>query len=202
MAGAFWKSLVFGIVLAGSIGPIALLILHTATRHGFRTGFFAGLGAALADLLYALVAFSAGAVLLPLLGAHAQAIRIACAILLVALGLAMLVRGARGPGAPPAPPQAAQALLPTFLLTLVNPMTIVVFAGFMPQLPVAGSVATAAWLASALFLGSLVVQAVLAGAGALVGAALPGAGWRRAINLASAAGILAFGVAGLVEALG
>ena len=202
MAGAFWKSLVFGVVLAGSIGPIALLILNTAARAGFRAGFFAGCGAALADLLYALVAFSAGAVLLPLLEAQARTVRIACAALLVALGLSMLVRGARLPDAPPVPSQAARALLPTFLLTLVNPMTIVVFAGFVPQLPLAGSIATAAWLAFALFLGSLAVQAALAGGGALVGAALPGAGWRRAINLASGAGVLAFGVAGLVQAPG
>jgi hypothetical protein len=72
-----------------------------------------------------------------------------------------------------------------------------VFAGIVPQLPVAGSFASAASLALALGSGSAVVQLAIAGSGALVGRAVPGEGWRRAISAASAIGILAFGIAGL-----
>ena len=197
MDGAFWRAFVFGVVVAGSIGPIALLIFGTVARRGFVAGCFAGLGAALADLIYALLAFSIGAVLLPVLADHATAIRTAGALLLTGLGVSMLLRAAAGT-ADPRP--AAQALLPTFLLTLVNPMTLVVFAGFVPQLPVAGSLRAALWLALALFAGSLLVQLALAASGRALGAALPGARWQRAINLAAAAGILAFGLAGLLTA--
>lgn len=200
MTGALWKALAFGMALAGAIGPIALLIFGTAARRGLAAGYFAGLGAALADLVYALLAFSIGALLLPALAAHATAIRIACALLLTGIGASMLLRGIRDPGDAPAPRPAAQALLPTFLLTMVNPLTLVVFAGFVPQLPVAGSFRAALWLALALFAGSLVVQLALATAGAALGKALPGRGWQRAINLAAAAGILAFGVTGLLTA--
>lgn len=201
MAGALWKAFVFGIVVAGSIGPIALLIFGTAARHGFVTGGCAGLGAALADLLYAFAAFSIGAALLPPLAAHETTIRVACALLLVALGLWMLLRPLRVPDAAAASPRAARSsLLPTFSLTIVNPMTLVVFAGIVPQLPVAGSFGNAAWLAAALFAGSLVVQVAIAGAGAGLGMALPGLRWQRAIHAAAAAGILAFGLAGLVAA--
>lgn len=197
MGGAWIKSLLFGAVLAGSIGPIALLIFARATQRGFAAGAFAGLGAALADFLYAFIAFSAAALLLPRLTAHAGAIRTGCGLLLAGLGLWMLLRRP----AQAAEPQSARASLwPTFLLTLVNPMTIVVFAGFVPQLPLAGSPAAAAWLALALFLGSLAVQFVIASAGAAAGAVLPGPGWRRAINAASAVGIFAFGIAGLAGA--
>jgi threonine/homoserine/homoserine lactone efflux protein len=56
VVGALWKAFVFGAVVAGSIGPIALLIFGIAVRQGFAAGAFAGLGAALADLLYALAA--------------------------------------------------------------------------------------------------------------------------------------------------
>ena len=200
MDGAFWKVLVFGAILAGSIGPIALLIIETAARRGAAAGCFAGLGAALADFAYALLAFTLGALLLPLLDAHATAIRMASAGLLVGLGLVMLLRRAGETAAAPAPRPAAQALLPTFLLTLVNPMTLVVFAGFVPQLPVAGSLPTAAWLAWALFMGSVVVQVAFAIAGATLGAVLPGARWQRLIARASALGVLAFGFAGLYAA--
>lgn len=198
MGGAWIRSLLFGAVLAGAIGPIALLIFGTAARRGFAAGFFAAAGAALADLAYALVAFSIGALVLPLLAAHQTAVRLASASLLVALGLLMLWRRPAEAEAPAQP--AARMLLPVFLLTLVNPMTIVVFAGFVPQLPLAGSLPVAAWLALALSVGSLTVAVAVAGAGALLGAALPGAGWRRAIHAASAVGILAFGIAGLAGA--
>jgi threonine/homoserine/homoserine lactone efflux protein len=201
MGGALWKSFAFGAVVAGSIGPIALLILATAARHGFAAGSRAGLGAALADLVYAFAAFSIGALLLPLLAAYESAIRAGSALLLVGLGVLMLLRQGRDRDVVAAPGLAGGAMLPTFVLTIVNPMTLVVFAGIVPQLPVAGSFGNATWLAGALFGGSLVVQIAIAGAGAGLGSALPGRRWQRAINAAAASGILAFGIHGLGSAL-
>jgi threonine/homoserine/homoserine lactone efflux protein len=195
-----WQAFVFGAVVAGAIGPIALLIFGTAARHGFAAGAVAGLGAALADFLYALAAFSIGALLLPMLDAHADALRAGCALILVGLGAAMLA-GLRKRGRSPEPARpAAHAFLPTFLLTIVNPMTLVMFAGLAPQLPVAGSLATAAGLALALAAGSFAVAAAVAGFGAVLGRALPAEGARRAVTAASALGILAFGVYGVVSA--
>jgi threonine/homoserine/homoserine lactone efflux protein len=195
-----WKAFVFGLVVAGSIGPIALLIFGTGARQGFAAGAFAGLGAALADVLYALAAFSIGAVMLPRLAAHAQAIEVGCALVLVGLGIAMLLRQSREVDTAVAPRPAARSLLPTFLLTIVNPMTFVMFAGIVPQLPVAGSLATAAGLALALAAGSGTVSVAIGGLGAALGRALPGTGWRRAISAAAAAGIIAFGTYGLFAA--
>jgi threonine/homoserine/homoserine lactone efflux protein len=200
MVSSLWKAFVFGAVIAGSIGPIALLIFSTAARQGFAAGSFAGLGAALADLVYAFAAFSIGALLLPLLAAHDRAIRIGSALLLVALGVSMLLQQVRGREASAAPGPAGSTLLPTFALTIVNPMTLVVFAGLVPQLPIAGSFGNAARLAGALFAGSLTVQLAIAGAGASLVAVVPGSYWRRSINAAAAAGILAFGIYGLSAA--
>lgn len=199
MGGAFLQSLFFGVFAAASIGPIAILVISTASSHGLRSGFLAGLGAALADLVYALLAFSIGALVLPPLTEHRVAIRVGSALLLIGLAIAMIRREISAVrDLPVARGRAAHALLPTLLLTLVNPMTLVLFAGFVPQLPLAGSLAAAAWLASGLFCGSLLVQFALAVAGCLLGTALPGRGWRRLVNLAGAAGVLAFGLAGLL----
>ncbi|MGQ0428798.1 MAG: LysE family transporter [Gammaproteobacteria bacterium] len=197
MGAAMLQSFLFGAVLAGSIGPIALLILATGAQRGFMAGAFAGLGAALADLCYALVAFALGALLLPLLSAHETAIRVLSGLLLVALGAFMWLRHGEDATAPAA---VAAALWPTFLLTLVNPMTLVVFAGFVPQLPVAGSLPAAGTLSLALFGGSLAVGTAIGAAGAVFGAVLPGTGWRRAISAVSALGIVAFGIAGIARA--
>ncbi len=196
-----WKAFVFGVVVAAAIGPIALLIFGTGARQGFASGAFAGLGAALADLLYALAAFSAGAVILPILAGHATAIRVACALLLIGLGAAMLV-GQMGSRQAPAPARAAsRSFLPTFALTIVNPMTFVMFAGIVPQLPVAGSLANAAALAAALAAGSAAVNVALGACGAALGKALPGERARRAVSAAAAVGILGFGLYGLASAV-
>jgi threonine/homoserine/homoserine lactone efflux protein len=201
-AGAVAKAFLFGALVAGSIGPIALLIFSSAAGRGFPSGAFAAAGAALADFFYALAAFSIGALILPLVRTHDTAIRLACATLLVALGLAMLLRRQAPAAAATQPRPAAHMLLPTLLLTLVNPMTIVAFAGFAPQLPIAGSPAVAAGLAAALAAGSFLVAAAIAAAGALLGAALPASRWRRAISAAAGCGIVAFGIYGALEALG
>jgi threonine/homoserine/homoserine lactone efflux protein len=192
-----WKAFVFGVVVAGALGPIALLIFGTGARQGFLAGAFAGLGAALADLLYALAAFLAGALVLPYVAQHERAIEIGCAILLISLG-AWMLSGLLRPGAAPVPPRpAAQAFLPTFLLTVVNPMTFVIFAGVVPQLPVAGSVGNAGVLALALAGGSALVNVAIGGIGAMIGRTLPGERERRAVSVAAALGIVAFGIAGL-----
>ena len=202
MSGAFLKSLVFGVFVAASIGPIALWIFATAVHRGLRSGSLAGLGAALADLIYALLAFSIGALLLPPLAAQVGAIRIGAALVLVALAVVMIHRELAASEHPAAlPRRPTGSVWPTFLLTLINPLTLVLFAGFVPQLPIAGSLITDGWLAFGLFCGSLAVQLAIAVAGWLCGAVLPGRGWQRTVNLASAAGILAFGLAGLRSAV-
>ena len=195
-----WKAFVFGVIVAGAIGPIALLIFGTGARRGFAAGAFAGLGAALADLLYALAAVLAGALVLPYLADHERAIETGCALLLVALGAWMLIGQLRAGGPPAVPKAAAQAFLPTFLLTVVNPMTFVMFAGIVPQLPVAGSAAPASGLAVALAAGSAAINVAIGACGAVLGRALPGERGRRAVSAVAAAGILAFGIWGLVTA--
>jgi len=195
-----WKAFVFGVIVSGTVGPIALLIFGTGARQGFAAGAIAALGAALADFLYALGAFLLGALILPFVAGNRAAIDVGCALLLVGFGAWMLF-GQLRPGRPAeAPKPAASLFLPTFVLTFLNPITLVIFAGFVPQLPVAGSLAMATGFALALAAGSVAVGFGFAGAGAALGKAMPGERSRRAVSIAAAAGILAFGVYGLAAA--
>jgi threonine/homoserine/homoserine lactone efflux protein len=196
-----WKAFLFGVIVAGAIGPIALLIFGIGAKRGFAAGAFAGLGASLADFLYALAALTAGALVLPYLAAHERAIQVGCGALLVAFGIWMLFSLRKEVEAAAAPAAAASAFLPTFLLTALNPMTLVLFAGFVPQLPVAGSLTRAVILAFALAAGSASVGIAIAGSGAAVGRALPGDRARRAVTAVAALGILAFGTYGIAGAL-
>ena len=195
------RSFLFGVALASAVGPIALLILTYGVRSGIRTAAAAGLGAAVADLLFALVAFFLGSALLVALTGHERAVKMFSAFVLAAVGLFMMVRAARSvPRADPVPPpRASRPLVTTLLLTLVNPMTIVTFTSFAAQLPVSTSRLATILFALSLFLGSLMVQMTFAIGGATLSRFVSRPGWLRALNISSGAAIAAFGIAGLMD---
>jgi threonine/homoserine/homoserine lactone efflux protein len=197
----------FGFTLAIAVGPIALLIVNLSAAGGLRAGAASGLGAALADLTYALVTFLGGSALAPLIAAHAAPLRVVAASMLVLFGLWMAASALRRLRAGSNDPAGAEArslpfrrpLLTTFLLTAVNPLTLLLFSGFALQLPLATSPARAVGYALSLFLGSLVVQQSLALGGAALGRFLTRPAWLLGLNLASGLGICGFGVVGLVR---
>ena len=80
----------FGATIGIAVGPIALLIAGTGLKHGAWAGIRAGLGAATADLLYALVALTAGSLIAPALAANRGPIELGAAGLLTGFGLWML----------------------------------------------------------------------------------------------------------------
>jgi threonine/homoserine/homoserine lactone efflux protein len=202
MPDALAKSFLFGVTMAAAVGPIALLIVSYGVRDGFRPAAAAGLGAALADLAYAGVAFALGSLLLSALARHAAGFKLASALTLVLFGAWLTRRALRALPAAAPPVQAtgvATPLVTTFALTLVNPLTMVLFAAFSAQLPAVKSAQAIGAAAFALFLGSLAVQLVWAAGGSVVARFLSHAAALRAVNVASGIAIAGFGVAGVVE---
>ena len=204
LADGFLQSLLFGATLAAAVGPIALLIVNYGISQGFRAAFAAGCGAAVADLLYAMLAFIAGAQLLAWLADKQDEFHRLSSLVLILLGLWMLwrawaVRAVQAPVAttPPPPVDAARPFATTLLLTIVNPLTVLVFVGFAGQLPLGGSPRVAAMLALAVFAGSLMVQTAFALGGAALARVLSNPRWRRLLNGSSGAAIAAFGFHGM-----
>jgi threonine/homoserine/homoserine lactone efflux protein len=129
----FARGSLLGFSIAAPVGPIGLLCIQRTLAGGRARGLASGLGAAAADGVYgALAAFGLTAVSGALV-AHADAIRVAGGLLLLALGArtflarpATAAAAARGAG-------LAGAFASTFALTLANPITILsfvaVFAG-------------------------------------------------------------------------
>ena len=83
---AFWEGMVAGFGIAIPVGAIAILIVETALRQGFFTGFMAGAGAATADLIYATIAVLAGVTIAAALAPYATALKITSIVVLFALG--------------------------------------------------------------------------------------------------------------------
>lgn len=196
------KSFLFGVTMASAVGPIALLILSYGIRDGFKSAAAASLGAALADLTYAGIAFSLGSLLFSALARHEIVLKLASALLLVLFGACVAGRALRtSPAAAPGsqPRRSGAPLITTFALTMVNPLTIVLFAAFFAQLSAAASAQAIGASAFALFLGSLVVQLGWAAGGSVVAGFVTHATAIRALNVASGIAIAAFGLAGVVE---
>ncbi len=198
-AAALLKSLLFGLTIALAIGPIAVLIVNYGVTRGFAAAARSATGAGLADFTYAIVAFVAGDLLVARLQAHRTAFEIVAASILLLVGIYMLASALRAHGPVGAAPATGTGneLLTTYGLTLFNPLTLIAFAGFAGQLPLAGSSARALFLAAAVFTGSIVVQLALATAGAQLGRRLHSAAALKWLNVASGLGILAFGLIGL-----
>jgi arginine exporter protein ArgO len=89
-----------GYGIAIPVGAIAILIVETGLRRGFRLAAAAGAGAAAADGIYAVIAAAFGAALAGILAPFETPLRVVAVVLLVAIALRGLL-GLRAPGVAP-----------------------------------------------------------------------------------------------------
>ena len=198
-----WPSLVAGltagIAVAVPLGAMGVLLVTTATRVGRAQALAGAAGIATADLIFATVAAVGGATVAQVLAPYLQAARTIAAVLLVIIAIVM-IRAALRPAAGPARPVSPRGAFGRFLgLTLLNPATIVTFAGVVVALPAAVVDTT---LERLLFVigaatASMAWQAFLAMAGFTAQRFL-GARGQRISGLVGAAMILALAVIALI----
>jgi threonine/homoserine/homoserine lactone efflux protein len=195
MSGAlFVKGLVFGFILAATVGPMWVLCFRRTIASGALVGLVSGMGIATADGIYgAIAAFGLTAVSGFLLG-YGFWIGLVGAAFLIYLGIKALT-------AKPTTLEEekvdrtglARAFFSTLGLTLTNPPTILAFAAIFASLGLVSTAdyAAAAWIVLGVFLGSAAWWSILAaGAGRLRGRLSPRLA--RGINLASGISILGF----------
>ena len=200
---AFWTGALAGYGIAIPVGAIAILILETGLREGFAKGFFAGAGAASADLLYATVAVAAGSAAAVAVTAFALPLKIASGLVLLALGgygLWKVFKPSPAGNNPASPRNHGSTYFQFLGLTLLNPMTVVYFAALI----LGGSAGSRAGAAAALLfvlgagLASLSWQTLLAASASLLKKRLP-AGMRRVFSLAGNLIVAAFGLEILIR---
>lgn len=192
-------SFVFGVTLAFSIGPIALLIIHYGLTAGRRTALFSGLGAALADLTYALVGFSFGYGIAALLKEYKTVFTIFSSCVLILMGVYIIGTAWKSQSLQRKELQkgSSKVLWTTYCLTIMNPLTILLFAAFAGNFHSSGPVCIIK-NAFAVFAGSLLVQVILAVSGAYLGNYITNVSSIRLLNIISGAGIVLFGLIRLV----
>jgi arginine exporter protein ArgO len=209
MITAFLAGAAAGLGIAIPVGAIAILIVETGLRRGFRLAAAAGAGAASVDGLYALVAAAFGAALAAVLAPWEKPLRVVAVVVLVAIavrgfiGLRALSRPADADDAPIRPDvEAAErggSAVRTYgvflAITLLNPLTVTYFAALVLGLGStgAGPAEKAAFVVGA-FLSSLAWQTLLAAVGAFLHRRLSPR-LRAGVVLLGNAIILAFAIA-------
>lgn len=183
MTTAFLAGVAAGLGIAIPVGAIAILIVETGLRRGFRLAAATGAGAATVDGIYALVAAAFGAALAVVLAPLETPLRLLAVVVLVAIALRGLM-GLRRTARPTAmdsmavPPDVEAAerggsAVRTYgafvALTLLNPVTVTYFAALILGLGStgAGPAEKAAFVVGA-FVASLAWQTLLAAVGAFL----------------------------------
>jgi arginine exporter protein ArgO len=175
VSGAFLAGVVAGYGVAVPVGAIAVLIAGISARTSLRVGAAAGLGAATADGVYALIAVLGGAALAGLVAPIAMPLRWVAVVVLLALAghtawAALRRRNATDREAARTA-TAVQAYAGILGLTLLNPATVVYFAALVLGRGGAGG---GGWFVAGAFLASASWQLLIAASGALAGRLLTG----------------------------
>lgn len=194
MSVALLAGVIAGYGIAIPVGAIGVLIAGLSARISLRVGAAAGLGAATADGIYALIAAVGGAAAATLIAPIAGPLRWAGATVLLTLA-AWTIWGAirTSPVAErtehPATP--LRAYLGVLGLTLLNPATVIYFAALVLA---DGGAGGGPWFVTGAFLASASWQLLIAGGGALIGRLLTGERGRLLTALISSVVITGFAV--------
>ena len=198
----FAKGLLFGFLLAATVGPMWVLCFRRTVARGALAGFVSGMGIAVADGLYGAVAAFGLTAVSGFLLQYSFWIGLAGAVFLVYLGVKILIAKPVLDREPQPEVGHAQAFLSTLGLTLANPPTILAFAAVFASLGLASSndYGAASLVVLGVFLGSASWWVVLtAGAGWL--RERIGPGLIRGINIVSGLGIVGFAAWQLAQLL-
>jgi len=200
----FSMAILAGLAIAAPVGPIGIICIRRTLDHGFARGFASGLGAATADGCYGLIAAvsmtSALAAIIP----YENLMNICAALLLLKIGIDTLKcapRECTEEWPPDEKKSLFSAFVSTFMLTLLNPMTIISFIAVFASLgfkELESAKETTCLTVLGIFLGSLIWWLFLCTAVAKVRTKLSGK-TMRIINRVSGLIIIGFGIACLTK---
>lgn len=188
-----------GLAVAAPMGPVNIMVIHRAVKHGFLSAFVAGLGAIAGDTLYAAIAAFGITAISDVIIHHLDFIKIVGGLLLIGFGLSLIPRT-------PHPEQGVEedirpsmlaAAVSTFFLCITNPALLLGFAALFAALDEIGrapeNYASAAELTFGVFVGGLVWWLVLSSVVSRLRARIT-LRWLRAINMLAGLSLAVFGV--------
>lgn len=198
MLELFLKGLLIGFAIAAPVGPIGILCIQRSLHDGFKVGLMTGMGAALADGTYGLIAGFGLTAVSSILVNHQFWIRVIGGLFLLYLGIKLLLtppkeRSTTG-NSDRSPWHACST---TYLLTLTNPATILSFVAVFAGLGLGTAhpgINQAITLVAGITIGSAIWWLLLSGGIAFILHQRMSPSIMRVINLISGGIISAFGI--------
>lgn len=162
----FLQSIVIGLAIAAPVGPIGIICIRTTIVQGILPGLAVGMGAAMADAMYAVAAGLGLAAITKFLLDITPILKFGGSIFLLYLGITFFLKKthySNGPGSNKK--NIGKTFISTFFLTLTNPVTMLSFLGIMSALEVeATNKKEVAALIMGVLIGSALWWVVLVGA--------------------------------------
>lgn len=121
------KGFIIGLSMAAPVGPIGVLTIHRTLIQGRISGFVTGLGAALADTVYGIIAAFGLTAISSFLLNQTLFIQLIGGLCLIFLGIKSFVMKPATSAANVNTKGLINQFVTTFLLTLTNPTTILTF---------------------------------------------------------------------------
>ena len=135
MLALLLKGLIIGFAIAAPVGPIGVLCIQRSLHDGFRVGLMTGMGAAVADGTYGLIAGFGLTAISSILVAQQFWIRIIGGVFLLYLGVKILLTSPRERAIKGNSDRSSwHAFITTYFLTVTNPMTILSFVAIFAGL--------------------------------------------------------------------
>lgn len=190
------RGIVLGLSIAAPVGPIGVLTIRRTLADGRLHGLVSGLGAATADLIYGAITALGLTTLSGALVAQERWVRLGGGLFLLYLGVRTLLSRPADTAAQARSGGLWAAYGSALLLTLTNPLTILLFASIMAGLGLVGAgggLLPAGTLVLGVFAGSALWWLALSTVVSLVrNRFTPGA--MRWVNRISGLVIIAFGL--------
>jgi threonine/homoserine/homoserine lactone efflux protein len=132
----FFKGLLIGAAVSAPVGPIGLLCINRSLTEGRLRGFVSGLGAATADMVFCIIAGFGFTFVSRFLDERALWISLVGACGLVFLGLKIFFSRPVERSCAAMAGDLVHIYVSTFVLTLINPVTILFFVALFTSLGV------------------------------------------------------------------
>jgi threonine/homoserine/homoserine lactone efflux protein len=133
--------IVIGLIVAAPIGPVNLICIRRTFFYGPLNGFFAGLGAACGDGVFAIITAFGITAISQWIEGYSTVLKFAGGLMLIGFGLHIfradvsLLRDDEGvPVRDNAAPSLTRTILSTFALTITNPATLFGFTALFAGL--------------------------------------------------------------------
>lgn len=130
LAAILFKGIVIGFSVSAPVGPVGLLCIQRTLNRGRITGLISGLGAATADFFYSVIAVFGITFVSGFMLNQSHLFMFFAGFLLCMLGLRTYNATPHGCEHKDHPPKnLVKAYFSSFLLTISNPLTIILFMG-------------------------------------------------------------------------